>query len=86
MLCTATATYDLKHVETTNALLLVAPQQVRSSPGSRDWHQVAAPLCMPGCGESIAGFDARRSQGDMREACRPTSEIRCPFTDGRRAA
>ena len=29
MLCTATATYDLKHVETTNALLLVAPQQVR---------------------------------------------------------
>jgi len=31
VLCTATATYDLKHVETTNALLLVTPQQVRSS-------------------------------------------------------
>ena len=30
MLCTADATYDLKHVETTNALLLVTPQQARS--------------------------------------------------------
>ena len=41
VLCTATATFDLKHVETTNALLLVAPQQVRVCPllnsSARHW-------------------------------------------------
>lgn len=31
VLCTSSATYALKHVETTNALLLIPPQHVRLS-------------------------------------------------------
>ena len=66
VLCTATATYDLKHVETTNALLLVTPQQVRGSPNAADWQ--AAPI-----GTLVRARRAQRACA--RDGCQPARAV-----------
>lgn len=72
VLCTAAATYDLKHVETTNALLLVTPQQVRRLYLRHSNTEWSAHACRP-----AIRYRMKHPRHDLR-AGTPAWDIRLP--------